>query len=204
MLDLSMPLGVAGGVPYVALVLIGLYVPWRHYIVLLALVSSVLTILGYFFSPPLGIPWIVITNRLLALFAIWVAAGFCQWRKRTEDELRKHHDHLDELVKVRTSELSRVNEQLREETQERMRLQQSESRAQRLELAGTIAGQVAHDFNNLLAPLMAYPDFIREELPKDHSALPYLVQIEEASQKIAVINQDLLAWVEGVTLIEKI
>ncbi len=76
---------------------------------------------------------------------------------------------------------------------ETKRLQELESRAERLEMAGMIAGQVAHDFNNLLAPIIAYPEFIREELPRNHPALQYLDQIEKAALKIADINQDLLA-----------
>lgn len=75
---------------------------------------------------------------------------------------------------------------------ETKRLQTLESRADRLELAGRIAGQVAHDFNNLLGPLMAYPEFLREELPGNQTALAYLDDIEYAAQKIANINQDLL------------
>ncbi len=75
---------------------------------------------------------------------------------------------------------------------ETKRLQKLESRAERLEMAGTIAGQVAHDFNNLLAPIMAYPEFIRDELPHDNIALAYLDTIETAAKKIAEINQDLL------------
>jgi signal transduction histidine kinase/ActR/RegA family two-component response regulator/HAMP domain-containing protein len=75
---------------------------------------------------------------------------------------------------------------------ETKRLQALESRAERLETAGTIAGQVAHDFNNLLSPIVAYPEFIREDLPDDHSAHAYLDAIEEAGRKIAEINQDLL------------
>ena len=38
----------------------------------------------------------------------------------------------------------------------------------RLEMAGRIAGQVAHDLNNLLAPLVAYPELMRMQLPPDH------------------------------------
>ncbi|RKX27097.1 MAG: hypothetical protein DRP47_07095 [Candidatus Zixiibacteriota bacterium] len=72
------------------------------------------------------------------------------------------------------------------------RLRELESRAQRLETAGTIAGQIAHDFNNLLAPLMAYPEFIRDELPGNHAALPYLRNMEKAAEQIADINQQLL------------
>lgn len=75
---------------------------------------------------------------------------------------------------------------------ETKRLKELESRAERLEMAGTIAGQVAHDFNNLLAPIIAYPEFIRDELPHDHKALAFLNDIENAARKIADINQDLL------------
>ncbi len=75
---------------------------------------------------------------------------------------------------------------------ETKRLKALESRAERLETAGTIAGQVAHDFNNLLSPIMAYPEFVHEELPHDNQAHAYLDAIENAAQKIADINQDLL------------
>ncbi len=75
---------------------------------------------------------------------------------------------------------------------ETKRLQALASRAERLELAGTIAGQVAHDFNNLLGPMLAYPELIREELPVDAKAQVYLNAIEDASAKIRDINQDLL------------
>ncbi len=73
-----------------------------------------------------------------------------------------------------------------------LRLQELETRAQRLESAGSIAGQVAHDFNNLLGPLMAYPELIREELPEDHKVLTFLSSIETAAEQMADINQDLL------------
>lgn len=75
---------------------------------------------------------------------------------------------------------------------ETKRLKDLESRAQRLETAGQIAGQVAHDFNNLLAPLVAYPEFIRDEIPESHSAIKYLNDIENSARKIADINQQLL------------
>ncbi|MBU8932990.1 MAG: PAS domain S-box protein [candidate division Zixibacteria bacterium] len=75
---------------------------------------------------------------------------------------------------------------------ETKRLRELESRAQRLESAGKISGQIAHDFNNLLAPLIAYPEFIREELPKNHPALTYLTSIEDSAARIADINQQLL------------
>lgn len=72
--DLYFPLGVAGGVPYVALVLIGLITQQPKVIIVLAIVGSILTVVGYFFSPSGGIYHVVLINRGLAFFAIWATA----------------------------------------------------------------------------------------------------------------------------------
>jgi len=72
------------------------------------------------------------------------------------------------------------------------RLQELETRAQRLAAAGQIAGQVAHDFNNMLAPVMAYPDMIRRHLAEGDPSLRYLDAIENSAQMIADLNQQLL------------
>ncbi len=75
---------------------------------------------------------------------------------------------------------------------EAKRLQELETRAQRLDTAGRIAGQVAHDLNNLLGPITAYPELIRELLPSESPAQKYLNVIEDAGNRIADINQQLL------------
>ena len=75
---------------------------------------------------------------------------------------------------------------------ETVRLRDLESRAQRLETAGSVAGQVAHDFNNLLGPIMAYPELIRDVLHEDHPAINYLRSIENAARQMSEINQQLL------------
>jgi PAS domain S-box-containing protein len=46
-------------------------------------------------------------------------------RKRAEEELKKHRDHLEELVAERTAELTRANEQLRREIAERKRTEEA-------------------------------------------------------------------------------
>ena len=81
------PLGIAGGVPYIAVLLITLWLPRRQHVLYAAIAVSVLTILGYFWSAPAGIPWMVLANRLLTLFAIWVTAMVGYTRKRTEETL---------------------------------------------------------------------------------------------------------------------
>ncbi len=66
-------------------------------------------------------------------------------------------------------------------------------RAERLEMAGSIAGHIAHDFNNLLTPLLAYPGLIREQLPAGSPIINDLLIIEKTAQVMADINHQLLA-----------
>jgi PAS domain S-box-containing protein len=91
-----------------------------------------------------------------------------------------------------SSRVTSIRVIFRDITEER-RLRAELERAQRLETAGQIAGQIAHDFNNLLGPLAAYPILIREELPDKHPAVDMLIEMERAAQKIADINQQLFA-----------
>ena len=72
--DLMIPLGVAGGVPYIAVVLISLRSENVQFTIYISILCSFLTILGYFFSPEGGEFWKVMMNRALAIFAIWVTA----------------------------------------------------------------------------------------------------------------------------------
>lgn len=99
LVDIALPLGVAGGVPYVALVLLGLWSPRRSLIIVLALVATLLTLGGYIISPEGGIPWMVITNRGLALFAIWVTAILCLRHLKSAEELRTvEQKHIEESL----------------------------------------------------------------------------------------------------------
>ncbi len=76
---------------------------------------------------------------------------------------------------------------------ERKQLEEQLLRAQRLETAGRMAGQVAHDFNNLLGPLVAYPELIKMQLPEGHPASPYCDAMLEAAERMADINEDMMA-----------
>ncbi len=84
--DIFIPLGVAGAVPYVAVVLVSLGLPKRQQTFSIAALCSVLTVLGIAFSSPSGSTDIlmVIANRALALFAIWVTAILGMQRRWSE------------------------------------------------------------------------------------------------------------------------
>jgi PAS domain S-box-containing protein len=100
--DVMLPLGVAGGVPYVALVLVGLWSPWRPLLFLLAISATMLTVVGYAISPVGGIEWMVLTNRGLALFAIWTTAllafGYGQSELRLRDQEKRFQAVIDAAV----------------------------------------------------------------------------------------------------------
>ncbi len=103
--DLFMPLGVAGGVPYVCLVLLGLRARSPNVTFSLAMFGTFLTIVGYYLSAPASTPWIVLTNRALAVFVIWTTAVVVYQRAQSELALLHANEELEERVFKRTMEL---------------------------------------------------------------------------------------------------
>ncbi len=97
-IDLAIPLGVAAGVPYIAVVLTAWWIPsWRGAFVL-ASVSTAFIVIGYLYSQEAGVPWMVAANRALAVFAIWTTAVLLLLAKRSAQS-------LEELVRERTRAL---------------------------------------------------------------------------------------------------
>ena len=93
--DILLPLGVAGGVFYVAVILISRWFPSRHQVANIILITVILTIIGYFFSPEGGILWKVLFNRGLALFAI-IATGFViYYEKKAGEQARAEAEQVD-------------------------------------------------------------------------------------------------------------
>lgn len=68
--DLSIALGVAGGVPYIIPILFTLNLKSKGITYLIMLLAVLLTIFGLIFSPEGGELWKVLTNRALAIVAI--------------------------------------------------------------------------------------------------------------------------------------
>ena len=84
--DSIIPLGVAGGVPYILVVLVSLWSPRKKLPYYVAIGVTLLTIIAFYTSPSGGELWKVIFNRSLALFAIWTAAILSVQRKAIWDE----------------------------------------------------------------------------------------------------------------------
>ena len=100
-IDLQIPLGVAGGVPYIAVILISHISKNSRNVIYLAIFCSLLTLLGFYFSPSGGELWKVIFNRALALFAIWTSAILTYKWKQHQDEMllvRQKIEHEKEKI----------------------------------------------------------------------------------------------------------
>ena len=114
----SLPLGVAAGVAYVGVVFIALWLPkWQHTFIVASGVS-LLTAVGFLLSEPAGVPWMVVANRLLALYAIWLTAIAGTWlvitnRKKSEDDLQKVEREADRARNAKSRFLDAASNDMR-------------------------------------------------------------------------------------------
>lgn len=111
LIDLALPLGVASGVLYVICVSIasslGIRWVWGT-----AILSSIFVLAGMEFSPPGGEEWKVLSNRGLALIAIWATMlATLRWL-RTRDHLAHFNHTLEQQVEERTHNVEHANQTL--------------------------------------------------------------------------------------------
>ncbi len=126
-------------------------------------------------------------------------------RKQAQEELKKHRDQLEELVKKRTAKLVRANKKMEQEIEDRKKaeeaLRESEeklARSKKMESLGLLAGGVAHDLNNVLSGIVSYPDLLLLDLPEDSPLRKPIETMRESGHRAAAIVQDLLTVARGV------
>jgi signal transduction histidine kinase/ActR/RegA family two-component response regulator len=106
------------------------------------------------------------------------------------DEARRG---LDRKVEERTAAL-------RDELEERERLEEQLRHAQKLEAVGRLAGGIAHDFNNLLTVIrMSHTTLAEPEVSVD-DARDALRDASDATDRAAALTHDLLAFARKQTL----
>ena len=76
--------------------------------------------------------------------------------------------------------------------------------AQKMEAVGRLAGGVAHDFNNLLGVIMGYSDLSLGLFTPENPVCRYLSEIKRASQRGALLTQQLLAFSRKQVVFPKI
>jgi signal transduction histidine kinase len=109
------------------------------------------------------------------------------------NELERHREHLEELVRERIAEVQRVLE-------EKAKLQDQLHKSQKMESLGLLAGGVAHDLNNVLSGIVTYPELILYDLPEDSKFREPMITIMESGLRAVAIVQDLLTVARGVAI----
>jgi PAS domain S-box-containing protein len=98
--DRFLPLGVAGGIPYVLVVLMGLWSTRRGFVMAAAVTGTLLTLLGAWVSPPGGVFWMAMVNRSVTLLAIWAVAFVLLRHQRAQSELERRRRHTDRYLDI--------------------------------------------------------------------------------------------------------
>ena len=174
-IDLSAPLGVAGGVPYVGLVLLSLWLPQKWYINFAAFGSTILNVIAFFksYSPSADL-LIVLSNRFIAIFAIWVTALLCYLYKRDEETLEVRTRELGETLE----KVEQMNHQLTEANQERSRFLSS----------------MSHELRTPLNAILGFTDLLKGKFfgSLNDKQSGYVTQIEKSGKHLLDLINDLL------------
>jgi PAS domain S-box-containing protein len=102
-MDTILPLGFAAGVLYIPAVLLAQQTRIRDAAFIFAAVGTVLTILGFYFSPSGDVAaGAVLANRGLAVFAIWITAFIVHQREAVRSSLQAREDSYGALVKTQS------------------------------------------------------------------------------------------------------
>jgi PAS domain S-box-containing protein len=89
-------------------------------------------------------------------------------------------NEVDLIVEERTIELKRAYENLRVETEDRLRAEGELRQSQKMEAMGTLAGGIAHDFNNILAAIIGFGELARDKTPEGSSLRHHMDRVVAA------------------------
>jgi hypothetical protein len=95
LVDILIPLGVAIAVLYIAVVWVSFWSPQRSFVIIIAIVCSMLTVGCIFIQPAVPEMWKVIFNRCLALLTIWTTAFLGLQRRTSEDNQKRALDERE-------------------------------------------------------------------------------------------------------------
>jgi signal transduction histidine kinase/CheY-like chemotaxis protein len=118
-------------------------------------------------------------------------------RERAEEELKKYRDHLEDLVKERTTELTRINTQLEQEITTRKRVEEELVKAKEQAESANRAksdflARMSHELRTLLNAILGYTQLFKRDQglsDKQHEAV---ATIHRSGEHLLLLITDLL------------
>jgi PAS domain S-box-containing protein len=129
-------------------------------------------------------------------------------RKQAEEELKKHRDRLEELIKERTSELTRANQQLQQEISERKQAEDEllviqndlqETNAQLQELNASkdkFFSIISHDLRSAFGVLFGFTELLttRIDVYSKDKLKDLIAKLNTSVERMYALLENLLTW----------
>ncbi|MBT5073713.1 MAG: HAMP domain-containing histidine kinase [Kordiimonadaceae bacterium] len=173
-LDITLPLGVAGGVPYVLLILTGLLFSTDKIFIYLGVFATILTWIGFFLSPENAALWIVITNRCYAMVAIWTTVFILSLKKK-EKSLREEITWREELELKLYEAIKSADKTKKEKS--------------------AFFASMSHDLRTPLNAIIGFSDLINNKIHGEETFdkyFEYSIDIHNSSQYLLQLINDIL------------
>ncbi|MFP3975951.1 MAG: ATP-binding protein [Dehalococcoidia bacterium] len=110
---------------------------------------------------------------------LWRVIRYAVERKRIQEELRQHREHLEELVEQRTSELKESQEQLLQ--------------SEKMAAVGQMVSGVAHELNNPLMAISATVELMQQYV-EDETVRNDLEALHSDTERAIAIVRNLLSF----------
>lgn len=178
--DALTPLSIAIAVLYGIVILMVASTWTRRGVIAMAALCMALTVVAYSIGHGIDIAGSAFGRLLISLSAIAVITFLVLKGQAANHALRQLNSTLEERIEVRTNELKRTNEQLRQ--------------SQKLEAIGQLTGGVAHDFNNILQVIIGNIQMVQMELAANHPAQLRLESAAFAADRGTKLSSQLLAF----------